>query len=104
MLIRKIELEDFLGEFERFGRGDQFSFEGKKALFEFLNGLSEDTGQDIELDVVAICCDFTEYDSLEEFNRDYSYSIGNDMDSIEDIEYYTLVVPVNNESFIIQDF
>ena len=104
MLIRKIELEDFLGEFERFGRGDQFSFEGKKALFAFLNELSEDTGEPIELDVISLCCNFTEYDSVEEFNRDYGYSIGDDVDSIEDIEYFTFVIPVTKESFIIQDF
>ena len=104
MLIRKIELEDFLGEFERFGRGDQFSFEGKKALFKFLEQLSEDTGQPIELDVISICCNFTEYNSLQEFNDDYGHGIGYDVDSIEDIEYFTFVIPVTKESFIIQDF
>jgi hypothetical protein len=104
MLVKRVYFEDFLEEFERHGREGQFSHEGKKALFDFLNGLSEDTGEPIELDVVAICCDFTEYNSVEEFNRDYGYSIGDDMESIQDIEYFTCVIPVTNESFIIQNF
>ena len=104
MFVKKVEFNDFLQEFKKYGREGQFSQEGKKALFEFLEQLSEDTGQDIELDIINICCNFTEYDSLEDFNIDYGYSIGHDMDSIEDIEYFTLVIPVNNESFIVQDF
>lgn len=104
MLVKRVYFKDFLEEFERFGRGDQFSYEGKKALFAFLDELGEDTGEPIELDVISLCCNFTEYDSVEEFNRDYGYSIGHDMDSIEDIEYFTLVIPLEGEGFIIQDF
>ena len=89
MLFKKVEFEDFLEEFERHERQDQFSYEGKRALFAFLDELGEDTGQDIELDIINICCNFTEYDSLEDFNIDYGYSIGHNMDSIEDIEYFT---------------
>ena len=104
MLVKRISFNDFLEEFKKYGREGQFSQEGKKALFAFLNGLSEDTGEPIELDVISLCCNFTEYDSVEEFNRDYGYSIGDDVDSIEDIEYFTFVIPVTKESFIIQDF
>jgi len=68
-----------------------------------LNDLSEDIGEAIELDIIAICCDYTEYSSLEEFNNDYSYTTG-DANSIEDIKEYTIVIPIDNESFIIQNF
>ena len=103
MLVKYVSFNDFLEEFRRYGREDQFSYEGKKALFDYLEELSEDMGEPIELDVIAICCDFTEYSSLEEFNNDYSYSIGN-IDDIEDIQDYTIVIPINGESFIIQNF
>ena len=83
---------------------EQFTYEGKKALFNYLNELGEDIGKPIELDIIAICCDFTEYESLEEFNDDYSYTISNDTDSIDDISYYTIVIKIDDESFIIQDF
>ena len=102
MLVKRIGFNEFLEEFKRYEREDQFTYEGKKALFEYLNELSEDMGEPIQLDVVALCCEFTEYESLQEFNNDYSYSI-DEVNSIDDISYYTVVIPID-ESFIIQDF
>jgi len=102
MIVKEVSFNDFLEAFKKHRRENQFSYEGKKALFDYLEELSEDLG-DIKLDVIGICCDFTEYDNLEQFNDDYGYSIG-DVKSIEDIEYYTTVIPINDESFIIQNF
>ena len=54
-------------------RPDNFTYEGLGALYEYLEELSEDTGEDIELDVIALCCNFTEYNEEEarrEFNID----------------------------------
>ena len=104
MLVKKVYFNDFLEEFEKHGRENQFSYEGKKALFNYLNELGEDLGEPIKLDVIALCCEFTEYDSMEEFANDYGYSIGDDIDSINDIYDYTIVIPIDDESFIIQDF
>ena len=104
MLVKEVTFYDFLEEFKNYGREDQFSYEGKKALFDYLEELSEDMGEPIEVDIVGICCDFTEYDSLEDFINDYSYTIGEDINDIEDIQEYTTVIPINDESFIIQDF
>lgn len=104
MLVKKVSLNDFLDEFKEYEREDNFSYEGKKALYNYLNELGEDLGEPIELDVIAICCDFTEYSDLKEFNDNYSYSIGYDIDSIEDINDYTIVIPIDEKSFIIQAF
>lgn len=104
MLVKKVSFNDFLEEFKKHGRNEQFSYQAKKALFNYLNELGEDLGESIELDIIGICCDFTEYDNLEEFNMDYSYSIGYDIEDIEDIEYYTTVILIDGNSFIIQDF
>jgi len=103
MLVREINFNDFVGEFKSYERENQFSYEGKKALYDYLNDLSEDLGEHIELDIISICCDFTEYSSLEDFVNDYSYTI-KDINSIEDIEYYTTVIPISSNSFIIQNF
>ena len=103
MLVKTISFNDFVDEFRNYGREDQFSYEGKKALFDYLNDLSEDIGESIELDIIGICCDFTEYDSLEEFLDDYGYTIG-DINDIEDIQNYTTMIPIDSQSFIIQKF
>ena len=104
MLVKKVSFNDFLEEFRRYEREDQFSYEGKKALFDYLEELSEDMGEPIELDVIAICCDFTEYENLEQFIDDYSYTIGEDINDIEDIQDYTSVIQIDSQSFIIQNF
>ena len=104
MLVKTVNFNDFLEEFKNYGREEQFSYEGKKALFDYLNDLSEDIGEPIELDIIGLCCDYTEYDSLEEFLNDYGYTIGEDINDIEDIRDYTTVIQINNKSFIIQDF
>ena len=100
MLIKKVSFNDFLKEFEEFGRQDSFSYEGKKALYNYLNDLGDDIGQPIEFDVIGLCGDFTEFDSLEEFNNYYNL----DLDRIDDINYYTTVILMDDERFIIQDF
>lgn len=103
MLVKIVSFYDFLNEFEKFDRGDSFSYQGKKALYDYLYELGEDIGEPIELDIIAICSDFTEYACLEEFNDDYGYSI-DEVESIKDIEYYTIVIPIDEKSFIIQNF
>ena len=40
---------------------DNFSYDGAKALMEYLEDLSEEMGSDIEYDPIAFCCDFSEY-------------------------------------------
>ena len=103
MLVKKVYFNDFLEEFKKFERDEQFSYEGKRALFDYLNDLSEDIGEPIELDIIGICSDFTEYSDLKEFNDDYGYTI-NEVNSINEVEYYTTVIRIDEESFIIQDF
>lgn len=41
-------------------------------MFDYLEEYEESTGEKIELDIVALCCDFTEYDSLIDCARNYS--------------------------------
>ena len=52
--------------FEEYGRGEQFSPYGFKALFEYLEQYEEETGESITVDPVGLSCDYTEYDSATE--------------------------------------
>ena len=100
MLVRTVYFNDFLKEFEEYGREDQFTYEGKKALYDYLYQLGEDIGEPIELDVIGLCGEFTEFENLQEFNNYYNL----DLDDIDDIDYYTIVIRIDDERFIIQDF
>ena len=101
MLVKKVYFNDFIEEFKRCGRKNQFSHEGKKALYNYLNELAEDLGEPIELDVIALCSEFSEFKNLEEFKKDYNIE---DIEDIEDIKDYTTVIQIDDEAFIIQDF
>jgi len=48
-----------------------WTWDGAKALAEYLEEYEESTGEEMELDVCAIRCDFSEYDSLEAWASDY---------------------------------
>ena len=48
-----------------------WSHAGAQALAEYLEEYEESTGEDMELDVVAIRCDFSEYASLEDWASEY---------------------------------
>lgn len=41
-------------------RPSNFSHEGLSTLFDYLEQFEADTGEELELDVIAICCDFSE--------------------------------------------
>jgi cytochrome oxidase Cu insertion factor (SCO1/SenC/PrrC family) len=55
-MIQTINLSDFRDAFHACGRQAQFSYEGLTALFEFL----EEVAPDFDLDVVALCCEYSE--------------------------------------------
>ena len=92
---------------DRFMRSDNyknnFSYEGLHALFEYFEGYEDDTGEELEFDMVGICCDYTEYDSIKDFNADYSnYEDGYTLD---DIREETVVIEIpGTERFIIGVF
>jgi len=98
---KTINYYDFRAEFRAFGREEQFTREGLKALFDYLEELGEDCGEEIELDVIALCCEFVEYDSLEDFHSEYDKD---DYPTLEVLRDHTQVIEIDNESFIIAAF
>ena len=63
---------EFINEFEKMNRGNNFSMEGKKALFEYIEQYEEETGEEIELDIIALCCEYTEYKTAIECAKNYN--------------------------------
>lgn len=99
---QSINKSQFHDAFRSMGRENQFSYEGKNALFDYLEEYEAETGAEIELDVIALCCEYSEYDDLEEFWGAYDKE---DYESIEDIENETTVIRLDNgEGFIILNF
>jgi hypothetical protein len=41
-------------------RDNQFSYEAKRIIFDFIEDYERDSGEQTELDVIALCCDIAE--------------------------------------------
>ena len=97
---QSVNMYAFERAFKNFER-DNFSYDGLKALFEYLEDYEEDTGEEVELDVIALCCEYMEYDSLKEYNDDYGTKYS-EIDTIQDDT--TLIKIDGGNGFIIQQY
>lgn len=91
---QEINLSQFRQAFKDMGRGEQFSYEGLAALFAYL----EDEVEGYTLDVIALCCEFTEA-TLEEVQASYP-----DITSLEKLAEKTIVLSVDGERVIYQAY
>ena len=96
---QSVNIYDFERAFKRCER-DNFSYDGLKALFEYLEEYEDSTGEEVELDVIALCCEYMEYDSLKEYNDDY----GTKYSEIDTIQDDTTLIKIDDNSFIIQQY
>ena len=72
--------------FRECGRENHFSHEGFNALYDYLDEYSDEVGEDFKVDVIGLCCDFTEYSGWEELYNNYSYSYNNESKTFEELE------------------
>jgi len=105
-MIKTITKSQFIDEFNSWeSRKDTFSYNALSSLYDYLQEYEEATDTKIELDIVALCCEYTEYEDLEGLQASYP-----DIESIEELEEHTQVIPIYNtsnqktESFIIRDY
>lgn len=70
-LIQRVNPSELYHMACRMDRGHNFGYNGWKAIGEYLENLSDDIGEPIEVDIVGICCDYSKADSAEEWWQDY---------------------------------
>lgn len=100
-IYKTMNVSSFRDAFKQCGRGEQFSFQGLGALYVYLKQLACDTETPIELDVIALCCEYAEYESLAEFQKEHGAKVFMTLDDIRDA---TTVIEIADESFIVQQF
>tara|TARA_R110000787_G_scaffold254490_1_gene359785 strand:+ start:654 stop:950 length:297 start_codon:yes stop_codon:yes gene_type:complete len=94
-----INENQFIDAFEKL-RPNNFTYEGLSSLYNYLEEFENDTDKEVELDVIAICCDYTQYKNLKEYNEDYQENCK----TIEDVQNITSTVNIDNKSFIISNY
>ena len=60
----------FIRAFQDANREENFSSRALELLFKYFEEFEESTGEEIELDVLAICCEYTE-DAIEDIKSAY---------------------------------
>lgn len=97
-----INIYDFENAFRQHKRENQFSYLGLRALFEMLEYAEKLNGDEIELDVIALCCEYAEYENMEEFWKDYDkHEFPNDEAIMDSTLYWHIG---DTEGFIIGKF
>lgn len=56
---QSVNFSAFVDAFHKHNRYEQFGYEALHVIFDYLEGYEEDSGIEFELDVIAICCDYT---------------------------------------------
>ena len=92
----------------------KFSIEGLKSLFEHFEDVIEDTGEQIELDVVVISGEYDEFENLDGFHARYGKTLFSRNDgnvlkpldithirTIDELQQVTTVIPVGDTGRII---
>lgn len=78
MIYKPVEFSEFVDTM-----GDAYSYEALTEIYDYLNGEFLNVhGMDFELDPAEIRGCFSEYKSIEDYNRDYQEEL-EDMDDVE---------------------
>lgn len=95
---QEITKSQFRDAFAAMGRKEQFSYNALGALYDYLESLSENTGEEYSLDVIALCCEFCEA-TLDEVKQSYP-----NIESFEQLGEETIVIPVDEDTVIYQQY
>lgn len=93
-----VSIYDFREAFLSADRKENFSYEGLEVLFDYLEQYEEDCGQEIELDVIGLCCEYAEdewFDIASNYDIDLT-ECEDDDDKIEAVRDY-----LENNTFIV---
>ena len=82
-----INQSEFIDAFHRCNRYEQFGYDALVSLFDYMEQMEEDCGEEMELDVIALCCDYS-VDSVADIASNYSI----DIDGLDDDEARSAVL------------
>lgn len=87
-----VSFYQFREQFRIQGRESQFSRDALSALFDYIEELESDTGEEIELDVVALCCDYAEHADAVTAAKEYGWEGDDEDEALEWLRDRTTVI------------
>ena len=85
-LIETISASDLYNMAFRMDRGNNFGYDGWLAIGDYLEQLSEDTGENIEVDIVGICCEYSMSEGVSDWWKEYGVYSDIDSDEWEEMD------------------
>ena len=67
---QSITFGQFVDAFHAHDRYDSFGYNGLRIIFDYLEDYEDHTGEEVELDVIAICCEYNMMD-IEDIAKEY---------------------------------
>lgn len=98
-----VDRSTFMNEFKAYNRLDNFSGWALNQLFDYFEQYEADCGQEIELDVIAICCDYSEM-SFEDAKSNYEQDDLSNDEFLEYLEENTQIIAYDDENVIYAAF
>ena len=93
-----VTFSSFVDNFRAMGRYDQFGYQALRVIFDYLEEYEESTGEEIELDVISICCDYASQ-HWEDIAKDYDIELDKDAD--EDDQKQQVLDYLNKHSIVL---
>ena len=97
-MIYEMNKTEFIEAFSKWHGGDyknNFSYDGLDAMYDYFDEIEE-----YELDMVGICCNYSEYENLAEIQEQYA-----DIETVDDLRELTEVIEIpNTERLIIAGY
>lgn len=102
-LVKTFDKYELQNEFVKMGR-DYFTLDGYQAIID----LFDETVTNTELDVIAICCEFSE-DTPDDIRENYSNiediaAADNTSELLDALNYYTLAILLSNGNILYSNF
>ena len=99
-------IDSFTGDY-----ANNFTVAARRALFNYIEQYSEETTENVELDIIELCCEFSEYESAIEAASNYNMfegmtydpETGGELKTLEEVEQEAINFLEENTTLITFD-
>lgn len=81
-------------------RKDQFSYEALELIFDYIEDFERDTGEQVEFDMIGVCCEWAEEDA-ETLAQYYGFDSAAPEDVLESMQDATQVAGVTSAGKVV---
>jgi hypothetical protein len=96
---QSVNFSAFVDAFQDHDRYDQFGYQALRVIFEYLEQYEQDCNEELELDVIAICCDYST-DHYKDIANNYKIDLS-DAEGDEDAEKEIVLDYLNDNTMVL---